>query len=133
MSTSVLTLIKRDEPVSAQRLVNFIGAAMAAQGRKASTPSQGCSYRTEDGLKCAVGQCIPDERYHSTMEGATVSRLKERDLLPESLQPHVSMLERIQGLHDGLRDQDFKEEFIAGLKRIAGDYGLNTRNLEGLA
>lgn len=41
------------------------------QGRQA-TSNGSCRYRTADGLKCAIGCLIPDDKYDSTFEGKGV-------------------------------------------------------------
>lgn len=46
----------------------FIG--LRNQGFERSMAFGGCMYRGEGGLKCAIGHCIPDEKYTFDLEGA---------------------------------------------------------------
>ena len=59
-----------------QEIFDTIVAHLRNQGKKAANGStvEGrgqlqCKYRSDDGLKCAVGYLIPDDRYAKEMEG----------------------------------------------------------------
>lgn len=45
------------------------------RGRSYDADSHRCAYRAGDGLRCLVGELIPDEHYDPGMEGASVSDL----------------------------------------------------------
>lgn len=49
-------------------------AHLKAQGRQA-VKGCGCGYRTDDGLRCAVGCLIADEHYNPACEGGAVNGL----------------------------------------------------------
>jgi hypothetical protein len=75
---------------------------LAAQGWQQA--SQGwdsaCRYRTYSGLKCAIGQLIPDEKYDVEMEGRSpyvVLRQAGFEVVPR----FGSFLDRCQSEHDG--------------------------------
>ena len=74
---------------------SFLG--LKAQGFRQAVNLEGdCCYRTPSGLKCAVGHLIPDELYHSNMEGETPSNL------PTQIFPAIalSFLHSLQRVHD---------------------------------
>lgn len=49
---------------------------LAAQKRR-SRNDYSCKYRSEDGLKCAIGTLIPDSLYDPILEGYTVENIWE--------------------------------------------------------
>lgn len=57
-----------------QELFNMAYIGLTSQmWNQSFVQGQGCSYRDhENGLKCAVGHMIPDDRYDSAFEGSTV-------------------------------------------------------------
>jgi len=58
-----------------------------------------CRYRTDDGRKCAIGRHIPDDLYHTGMEGALTTETM-KTLPSEISELGISFLEAVQGLHD---------------------------------
>lgn len=57
-------------------LINDVREFLAKQGKRAwDEETQGCMYRTPDGLKCAIGCLLPDELYDPAMENRTASFL----------------------------------------------------------
>ena len=68
--------------------------------------SEGCLYRNAYGHKCAIGCLIPDDKYHSDMEGKSVTSLVVD--FPQALEhiaPSVKdceFLEQLQYAHDGI-------------------------------
>ena len=50
-----------------QELFDRVVTHLAKQGRRAMA-RVACLYRTPDGLKCAIGCLIPDEKYRAEME-----------------------------------------------------------------
>lgn len=52
-----------------QETFDLVVAHLRKQGRKCVDPDTNrCRYRGPDGLKCAVGVLIPDEKYSATFE-----------------------------------------------------------------
>lgn len=51
-----------------QKTFDKVAIHLRKQG-KAATVGAGCMYRTDEGLKCAVGCLIPDELYDARIEG----------------------------------------------------------------
>jgi hypothetical protein len=56
-----------------------------------------CAYRGENGTMCAVGCLIPNEKYHTGMEGWNVDFVTKD--LPELAQ-HIYLLQNLQSIHD---------------------------------
>ena len=51
-----------------QALFNAAYLGLKAQGFEKSKDDINCLYRGPNGLKCAIGHCIPDERYDREMD-----------------------------------------------------------------
>lgn len=56
-----------------QRLFNDAYLGLKKQGFAKSIKGFQCLYRGPNGLKCAIGHCIPDERYDESFEGKKIS------------------------------------------------------------
>jgi hypothetical protein len=100
-----------------------------------------CSYRTHDGLKCAVGCLIPDEMYREMYEGNTASYLFDRDEdlyklfdVPSFVdtigtEPKVVLgefLNRLQRVHDSFEPNLWYTQ----LECIARSYNFSTKVLD---
>lgn len=91
--------------MEAQEIFDKIMAHLRAQNARAADVS-GCLYRTDDGLKCAMGCLIPDKLYNHTMEGKGVSSLivDHPELFKYlGIEDHAStyfLLRDMQSLHD---------------------------------
>lgn len=55
-----------------QEIFNLAWNGLKAQGFKRSimVGSDRCLYRSQNGLKCAIGHCIQDHSYHRDLEDA---------------------------------------------------------------
>lgn len=94
----------------------------AKDRRKAKETSNGlCSYRAAGGLKCFVGELIPDEEYNPKMERWNVAELRRSGLLPPSLQGlDVDLLWSCQSVHDAFPPDLWEYR----LRRVADLYSL---------
>lgn len=54
-----------------QEIFDIAWTGLKSQGfeRSLSDVASGCAYRGEDGLRCAIGWCIPDKKYNRRLEG----------------------------------------------------------------
>lgn len=78
-----------------------------------------CAYRGADGLKCAVGCLIPDDKYTPDIEYMMVAEFPE-DLLGFSPTfKQMDLLRRLQGMHD--------EEPVAGWAGYLADLEVEVR------
>jgi hypothetical protein len=88
-----------------ETVFNLTLAHLVRQGRQAKYGSS-CSYRTEDGLMCAVGCWIPDKYYKRSMEGLNIVAISEDfNSLEEYLgitkvEGRLELLTCLQALHD---------------------------------
>lgn len=93
-----------------QEIFDAVSSHLLKQNERSTRPSGGCAYRSEDGLKCAVGCLIPDEKYSYTMEGTRVltravfSTLPFEVALDESgywaKDDRITLLDELQLIHD---------------------------------
>lgn len=106
------------------------------QGRRAADSRGQCYYRTPEGLRCAIGCRIPDERYTPEIEGVRFSpahgdfpcenrAIKAEYLLPDVACTAYSLLADLQDFHDSWWDPS--EPLDAGenlrvLERIVDDH-----------
>lgn len=91
---------------------------MRQQGKRAGG-KYGCSYRTPDGLKCAVGALIPDENYDPEIEGLTANREEVVASLPFEIDRAAGDDKFLRQLQLDLHDGNIREDFLAGLERYA--------------
>jgi hypothetical protein len=94
-----------------QELFDKVATHLLTQGKKAQdlVPVI-CRYKTDDGLKCAVGCLIPDELYSTDLEGCAlcqphddfgkVDRLKRVLITVGIASQQFNMLAELQNIHD---------------------------------
>lgn len=103
--------------ISKQDTFNQVYLGLAAQGFKQSANRRGdCLYRGPNGLKCAAGQVIPDDKFEPRFEGhGIVSVLPERwfdgestskdlNLMISGLGHNLGTLSELQSIHDASKD-----------------------------
>lgn len=110
-----------------QEAFNKAYLGLKSQGFKMSVLNSGmCVYRTEGGLKCAVGWLIPDDKYSPEMDDTSMGSGISRNLLVQEVlgikgkRAAIDFLFYLQGVHDSGADQDMQE----GLKKFAKNYKL---------
>jgi hypothetical protein len=68
--TDVITMTK-------QEIFDHVLTHLRKQGKPAINETDSgediCAYRTDDGLKCAVGCLIPDDKYNEDLEGRSAT------------------------------------------------------------
>jgi len=117
-----------------QEILDKVATHLLSQMEQALSKGGSCMYRTEAGLKCAIGCLIPDDLYDPDIEDAPVScfvrvrnayqpewrvaRTIGRKLGIRST--HYRLLEDLQSLHDEYKPKDWQ----SGLTRIAEDHRL---------
>lgn len=89
------------------------------QKKRAARPLPGgngavaCRYRTEDGLRCAVGCLIPKRLYNPAAEGRSINSEEVRDMVRKAgvtlNDKTLNMLVELQGLHDGYEPEEWKD------------------------
>lgn len=115
----------------AQRLFNTIRTHLLTQNKKARTVAGRCKYRTDSGLKCAVGCLITDSVYEDVgriIEGRPAEAPEVTQAVEESIGETLdvraeSMLYRMQRLHDNYDPPDWE----AQMEQVAADLKLEIR------
>lgn len=113
---------------SMQEIFNRVARHLLTQNARASQGEAGdCMYRTDDGLKCAVGCLITDDAYSLELENLLVSRAPVREALEasgivvEPNGPTHKILSDLQRVHDTVGTSNWPEE----LRSIATHYRLD--------
>lgn len=103
--------------------------------RPSPTPQHGfgCAYHGDNDRKCAVGQCIVDDKYDLSMEGASINSL--RQLQRQPIKGHdLDMLYELRFEHDFAAiaadgrvrtDAEFLPLFRAACAKLADARGLS--------
>lgn len=112
--------------LSPQALFNKACRGVIRQGRPALENGR-CRYRTEDGLKCAIGYCIPNKDYQPSMEGESARGMADRLGI---CYPQSSIMEKLQAAHDLADESNFVEDFKERARSIARTFNLNTEVLD---
>ena len=107
-----------------QQQFNKVYIHLITQGEKslseAAESSNGCSYRGDNGLMCAAGCMIPDEKYTPEMEGFSW------DLLCMEYPEAETWLDRELGLHVQLiHDTTEPYRWDYQLRDVAYKFGLS--------
>jgi hypothetical protein len=93
------------KPITNQLLFDTVVKHLLTQNQKSQevgVEDRICLYRGPGGLKCAVGVLIPDEEYHSEMEGLAangvemVRYFEQKGYSPEQM----NMMGSLQQIHD---------------------------------
>lgn len=114
-----------------QQVLGQVAKHLLTQNSQATDNFGSCKYRLElnDGtiLKCAVGCFIADDEYSSEIEGSIYGSFSFNEFFGfKDEAPHLTLLRRLQNLHDKHPVDIWKEE----LEQIALDFNLNTNILE---
>ncbi len=110
-----------------QETFDRVAAHLLNQGER-SYVGEACAYRGKNGLKCAVGCLIPDDRYTANIEGVPVCIMLAKELetllgFPVSI-TQVNLLQKLQEIHD----QDAPARWPRRLVRLAERYALTVSN-----
>lgn len=113
--------------MKAQTVFDKVVRHLHKQGKRAfqdNAVGGACLYRTKEGLTCAVGCLIPEEAYHSSMEGKNVTAIL--DFMPKYFE-HVDLLEELQNVHDSSKSRSW---LVRELRSVAVQFGLATTQLD---
>lgn len=106
--------------MDSQEAFNRCAEHLLNQGVKALDTNADCVYRSPDGLKCAVGAIIPDDKYHPDMENVGVPFINQRFDLGWS-DKLCDLLDSLQSVHD----DSPPERWVEGLVEVATIYNLD--------
>lgn len=105
--SSASTLREVFERVKAHMLAQRKAAKVSVPKTWAEGTETRCCYRTDDGLKCAVGCLITDEAYHDGLEGnyslapVVIDALRASGVDVSDMRMRA-MLHDLQNVHDGM-------------------------------
>ena len=111
-----------------QEIFETVARHLFTQGRRSIRDredgyGQICAYRAPDGCQCAVGCLIPDDKYLVSMEGKSVTRLKEYNL-PAFFPTNFGLLGALQGVHDELINWESSRAMRRALLGVAIFYDI---------
>lgn len=121
------------KPLTNQEAFDKALFGIRAQGYLQSiSENDKCAYRGEDGRKCAIGHCLPDELAEEIkwLDTATFSSWSSIRKAPEFAEfssvkmlqgCNPSLLSELQNVHDSMQD---KENFEDRMQEIAQFYDL---------
>lgn len=118
-----------------QAAFNTAYLATIAQGKPSVGARGFCLYRGPDGLKCAIGHLIPDEKYHNLLESNSAGSCVIRDAV-SAPQEERSFLAELQACHDSAAsvhasDEEFVRAFQEYCEKFAGTYNLTVPEVIG--
>jgi hypothetical protein len=116
-----------------QQSYDYIVRSLRQQGRKSADAQSGeCMYRGPDGLKCAAGHVIPEDKYEARFEGKTVLEQEQLAHFSEFDSPaydlsmlildeghYLNLVRRLQIVHDGCF-----QNWEQGFQETAEEFGL---------
>lgn len=125
-----------------QETFDIVVAALIQQGRP-SVSSEGCMYRGDGDLKCAVGHLIPDDKYTPYFEGLSCLSENLRIILHDAGHD-LDIVSDLQYAHDVAtcacydlepatdgQAQEWLKDFCARAREVAESRGLNMTVLSG--
>ena len=106
-----------------QAIFDTVAVHLLTQNKPSvSKMSNKCMYRSDEGLKCAIGCLIPDEKYSPAFEGRTISGHGATTMLPDVYKnADLNFLTELQHLHDCRIPSSWKKE----LYYFASQHGLS--------
>ena len=96
--------------LTTQQVFDKVATHLLKQGKRSMLETRNeaiCAYRGDQGVSCAVGCLIPDERYDPIIEGAGVSNARVQELLPEMEHVAHDLLSSLQCMHDHCENNNF--------------------------
>ncbi len=106
-----------------QEIFDTVARHLLTQMERAADSFGCCSYRTDDGLKCAIGCLFADSEYESEMEGWDIDDLISGELMPKRLRSHKQLLCSLQCVHDGYGVREWPDL----LRRVAKAFQLSAK------
>lgn len=105
-----------------QTAYDIVKTHLLKQKRQSKDVGGACVYRSEEGLKCAIGALLPDDLYDEKLEGEGVRSLLEAS---GKVQAHFEgvdeeLLCELQYTHDEYEPSDW----AVALEEIAHDFRL---------
>jgi len=99
-----------------QEVFDRVALHLLTQNKKSEyTEAEGtipfCKYRNSEGLSCAVGCLIPDDKYDISIEGGSVESMKVSMILDDlGFGYNTSLLINLQHIHDSFDVDCWEQE-----------------------
>lgn len=110
-----------------QEIFDKVAVHLLTQMKKSLITFFGCAYRSDDGLKCAIGVLIPDNKYHGELEGEGAGCCAVLEAIGVGYELG-NFLEELQEIHDGHQPQYWQRE----LREFADENNLSTAAIDDL-
>lgn len=104
-------------PGTTQEIFNKIYLGVVKQGKPSVGKNGKYMYRNENNLKCAVGQLIPDDKYHPDMESRPIGPLFSFDS-----HKTLDTVRALRFAHNSAADQTFQKDFVDQFKAYAENW-----------
>ena len=89
-----------------------------------------CAYRGDDGLKCAVGALIPDDKYRPYFEGSSLCYHTPNTALARAAGLRTDLQLKLAADLQTVHDECEPEEWTYLLAKTAKHWNLNTKALD---
>ena len=100
----------------------YLGLASQGFERSLSNVTLACRYRGPNGLKCAIGWLMPDDKYDANMEGRSAhSHPVVSAVWPEDSNAaayDMNFLHGLQRCHDGAYTPEHMKQSLASLAKL---------------
>ena len=116
-----------------QEIFDKVVRALIEQGRPSVDPITGfCLYRGPDGVKCAAGFLIPDERYQAIFEDQDIYSLADWGAFDDYDADLMDLFQSLQHAHDNAASRTINPDkwvhlFLKNAARVAHEHELTFR------
>jgi hypothetical protein len=118
-----------------QEIFDKVATHLLTQKQQSLGPD-GCMYRGDNGLKCAIGVLIPDDKYSPSFEGATCYDEGANGVLMARIRQAAGIADedgafafRLQRIHDST----LTDNWFVQLRQLADQFELSAAVLYGEA
>lgn len=124
--------------MDAQEIFDTVARHLFKQGEQA-IENGNCRYRTNKGLRCAVGVFISDQAYRREMDyenvsgtGVTYLLRAFSDVIPDWFRDYESLLSNLQNVHDNPEAWETNDDMKGQLRDVAKSFDLDASVLDEL-
>ena len=111
--------------ITRQEVFDKALAHLRAQGQSSMRDDGYCLYRSPEGLKCAIGALVPDEKYNEDFEGQAASAEAIYSLFDGNPQDAYFYGDLQGALHDDIsKYSDFPQRLEIAAQQFAQNKGL---------
>ena len=114
--------------MSVNKIFYKVHKHLLKQHEKSESMEAGCQYRSDNGLRCAVGCLMTDDIYDSSLEGSNLKDIRVRQALTPIVGVNyelrllkLNLLQRLQEVHDN----EPVEHWERGLAEIKHEFDIS--------